>query len=30
LYNRIRPHQSLDKMTPDAVYFASQPMKVAA
>jgi putative transposase len=30
-YNRIRTHQSLDAMTPDAVYFASsRPMKAAA
>jgi putative transposase len=29
-YNRIRSHQSLDGMTPDAAYFASVPMKVAA
>jgi putative transposase len=30
-YNRIRPHQSLDKrMTPDQLYFSAQPMKAAA
>jgi putative transposase len=29
-YNRIRSHQSLDRMTPDAAYFAAAPMKVAA
>jgi putative transposase len=29
-YNRIRTHQSLDGMTPDAVYFGSRSMKVAA
>jgi putative transposase len=29
-YNRLRTHQSLDGMTPDAVYFGSQPMKAAA
>jgi putative transposase len=29
-YNRIRSHQSLDGMTPDAVYFGSDAMKVAA
>jgi len=29
-YNRIRSHQSLDGMTPDAVYFGSNAMKVAA
>ena len=29
-YNHIRSHQSLDAMTPDAAYFASAPMKVAA
>jgi putative transposase len=29
-YNRIRPHQSLERMTPDAAYFATQPMKAAA
>ncbi len=29
-YNRIRSHQSLDGMTPDAVYFGSDAMRVAA
>ena len=29
-YNHIRSHQSLDGMTPEAVYFASDAMKVAA
>ncbi len=29
-YNRIRSHQSLNAMTPDAAYFAAAPMKVAA
>jgi putative transposase len=29
-YNRIRSHQSLDRMTPDAAYFAAAPVKVAA
>jgi putative transposase len=29
-YNRVRTHQSLERMTPDVVYFASIPMKVAA
>lgn len=29
-YNRIRTHQSLDRMTPDAAYFASIALKVAA
>ena len=29
-YNRIRPHQSLDRMTPDQAYFGAQPMKAAA
>jgi putative transposase len=29
-YNRIRSHQSLDGMTPDAVYFGSDAMSVAA
>ncbi len=28
--NRIRPHQSLDRMTPDAAYFGALPMKAAA
>lgn len=29
-YNRIRPHQSLDRITPDQAYFGAQPMKAAA
>ncbi len=29
-YNRIRPHQSLERMTPDAAYFGALPMKAAA
>ena len=29
-YNRIRSHQSLDGMAPDAAYFASASLKVAA
>lgn len=29
-YNRIRPHQSLDRITPDQAYFGTQPMKAAA
>jgi putative transposase len=29
-YNRTRPHQSLERLTPDAVYFATQAMKAAA
>lgn len=29
-YNRIRTHQSLDGMTPDAAYFGSVSMKLAA
>lgn len=29
-YNRLRSHESLDRLTPDAVYFASLRMKVAA
>ena len=29
-YNRIRTHQSLEGLTPDAVYFGAVPMKVAA
>ena len=29
-FNRLRPHQSLDSMTPDAVYFAASTMKRAA
>lgn len=30
LYNTRRPHSSLDDRTPDAVYFTSQPLAVAA
>jgi len=29
-YNRIRPHQGLDRLTPDAAYFGAQPIKAAA
>ncbi len=29
-YNRTRPHQGLERLTPDAVYFGTQPMKAAA
>lgn len=29
-YNRTRPHQGLDDLTPDAVYFGTRPMKAAA
>jgi putative transposase len=29
-YNRIRPHQGLDSMTPDVAYFGEQTLKVAA
>ncbi len=29
-YNRIRPHQGLEDLTPDAVYFGAAPMKKAA
>jgi putative transposase len=29
-YNRVRPHQGLGGLTPDAAYFATAPMKVAA
>jgi putative transposase len=29
-FNRIRPHQGLDGMTPDAAYFATQAMRAAA
>jgi len=29
-YNRIRPHQSLGRITPEAAYFGAQPMKAAA
>jgi putative transposase len=29
-YNGARPHQSLDRMTPDDAYFGSRPMKAAA
>ncbi len=29
-YNRIRPHQGLEDLTPDTVYFGAAPMKKAA
>jgi putative transposase len=29
-YNRVRPHQSLDRLTPDVAYFAGQTLKAAA
>jgi putative transposase len=29
-YNRIRPHQGLERFTPDAVYFGTQTLKAAA
>lgn len=29
-FNRIRPHQGLDGMTPDAAHFAARPMRAAA
>ena len=29
-YNRRRPHRALDDMTPDAVYFDSLPVSLAA
>ena len=29
-YNRTRPHQGLERLTPDAVYFGTQPMRAAA
>jgi len=29
-YNRTRPHQGLEDLTPDAVYFGAAPMKQAA
>lgn len=29
-YNCIRPHQGLGRITPEALYFAAQPMKAAA
>ena len=29
-YNRIRPHQSLERLTPDTVYFGTQTLKAAA
>jgi putative transposase len=29
-HNRIRPHQGLEDLTPDAVYFGAAPMKQAA
>ena len=30
LYNRRRPHSSLDRMTPEQFYFNSQPVPKAA
>jgi putative transposase len=29
-YNRLRPHSSLDRRTPDEAYFSTLPMAVAA
>jgi putative transposase len=29
-YNRLRPHSSLDRQTPDEAYFSASPMAVAA
>jgi putative transposase len=29
-YNRLRPHQSLDRLTPDEVYFGTRMLKAAA
>jgi putative transposase len=29
-YNRIRPHQSLERMTPDTAYFSALPTRAAA
>jgi putative transposase len=29
-FNRIRPHQGLDGMAPDAACFATRPLKTAA
>ena len=29
-YNSVRPHSSLDRQTPDSVYFTSPPQKLAA
>ncbi len=29
-YNRVRPHQGLDRLTPDAVYFGKQMLKAVA
>ena len=29
-YNRIRPHQGLERLTPDAAYFGAQTLKAAA
>ena len=29
-YNQTRPHRSLDGKTPDEVYFANQPLPLAA
>lgn len=29
-YNRVRPHQGLERLTPDAVYFGGQTLRAAA
>ena len=29
-YNRVRPHQSLDRLTPDQAYFGTRPLRAAA
>lgn len=29
-YNRVRPHQGLERLTPDAAYFGAQTLKAAA
>ena len=29
-YNRIRPHQNPQRITPDAAYFGTIPMRAAA
>ena len=29
-YNRVRPHQGLDRLTPDAAYFGAQMLRAAA
>ena len=29
-YNRIRPHQGLERLTPDTAFFGEQPLKAAA